>query len=293
MSQAAVVLPMSNPAATQRAAGQSQRNAGAVPPPSAEEVRGQLQRMLRSRLFTASPRLSRFLSFAVEQTLQGKQSTLKEYIIGVEVFQRSEAFDPRVDAIVRVEARRLRAKVEAYYSTEGANDEVLILFARGCYFPRFARRTHANDHDWLVPGVLRDGRATGAVAQQPPSSAVSERLEKWLRFVLDATQTGLWNLNLATGRISWSMSAQELLGCPPEAPVDTVEDFLARVNEGDREPLREALTRGQESAMPFEQSFRMESADGSVRQLWMKGGPANQTQGADTQLMGVVRVAEA
>ena len=49
-------------------------------------------------------------AWAVERTLAGDRQSLKESIIGVEVFDRGPDFDPRIDSIVRVEARRLRRK---------------------------------------------------------------------------------------------------------------------------------------------------------------------------------------
>ena len=79
--------------------------------PSAEEVRRQLDRLLASPGFVNAGRMSRFLKFVVEKTLAGEGERLKEYVIGVEVFDRGTDYDPRVDAIVRVEAARLRAKL--------------------------------------------------------------------------------------------------------------------------------------------------------------------------------------
>lgn len=82
----------------------------------------------------------RFLRLAVERTLAGQADQLKEYMIGVEVFDRKASYDPRVDPIVRVEARRLRAKLKAYYEGDGSADPVLIEFASGGYAPRLALR---------------------------------------------------------------------------------------------------------------------------------------------------------
>jgi len=109
--------------------------------PIPEEVRAQLQRMLGSRVFSRSLRLRHFLQFTVEQTLTGNEETLKEYSIGLEVFQKPETFDPRVDSIVRVMARRLRGMVEAYYRTDGRDDDVIICFQSGSYVPTFCRRS--------------------------------------------------------------------------------------------------------------------------------------------------------
>jgi hypothetical protein len=105
-----------------------------------EGARAALQRILASSTFAGSERLSRFLSLAVEQTLLGQGELLKEYFLGVEVFGRPESYDPRTDPIVRVEARRLRAKLAAYYEGEGAHDALIIDFPKGSYVPEFRVR---------------------------------------------------------------------------------------------------------------------------------------------------------
>src|SRR5512133_1336213 len=100
-------------------------NNGAVEPCTPEMVTAQLQKMLQSPIFARSRRLRKFLRFTVTQTLASQQERLKEYSIGLEVFDKPESFDPRMDSIVRVVARRLRAMVETYYATEGREDDVL------------------------------------------------------------------------------------------------------------------------------------------------------------------------
>src|SRR5713226_3837618 len=90
----------------------------------AAAIKAELDRILASRVFVHSHRIRRFLQFVVEECLRGQQHRLKEYLIGLEVFNRLEAFDPRVDSIVRVEARRLRTKLHEYYQTEGQEDAI-------------------------------------------------------------------------------------------------------------------------------------------------------------------------
>ena len=79
---------------------------------STEAVLSQLEKVLASPGFVHSDRMGRFLLFAVEQTLQGHTESLKESILGIEVFDRTSSFDPRTDMIVRVEARSLRSKLK-------------------------------------------------------------------------------------------------------------------------------------------------------------------------------------
>jgi serine/threonine-protein kinase len=87
----------------------------------------------------------RFLRLTVERTLAGLSDELKEYLIGVEVFDRKQSYDPRVDPIVRVEARRLRAKLKAYYEGDGRTDPVFIEFVSGGYAPRLSLRAAAQE----------------------------------------------------------------------------------------------------------------------------------------------------
>jgi len=117
---------------------------GATPNSAAEigfdSVQMQLDKILASRAFFRSERMIRFLRYAVEQAAKGQGDKLKEDTLGVEVFDRRESYDPRIDAVVRVEARRVRAKLEEYYETEGRQDRVLIELPKGSYVPVFRRR---------------------------------------------------------------------------------------------------------------------------------------------------------
>ncbi|MCC6858196.1 MAG: tetratricopeptide repeat protein [Bryobacterales bacterium] len=109
--------------------------------PSPQAAWSQLGKVLASKHFARSPRLSRFLKFTVEQFLAGQADSLKEYLIGVEVFGRPESFDPRTDAIVRVQAVALRSRLAAYYENEGARDPVGIEYPKGSYVPVIRERT--------------------------------------------------------------------------------------------------------------------------------------------------------
>ena len=87
--------------------------------PTAREIRDQVERIATSAAFRPSDRLKHFITFVTSQMLQGKGDNLKEYAVGVQVFGRESSFDPRTDPVVRVQARRLRARLERYYKEEG------------------------------------------------------------------------------------------------------------------------------------------------------------------------------
>lgn len=110
-----------------------------MPPPDTADVRAALEHVLASPAFINAGRLSRMLRFVVERTLDGHGDELKEYLLGVEVFDRPSDYDPRLDSIVRVEARRLRAKLSEYYDAEGAGDALRIRIGKGGYLPTFER----------------------------------------------------------------------------------------------------------------------------------------------------------
>lgn len=129
-------------------------------PPAA--IQSQAAKILASAAFQKSKRLSRFLSYAVKNTLQGNQSVLKETVLGLEVFDRGADFDPRQDPIVRIDARRLRARVSEYYQAEGAGDPIVIEFAPGSYVPRFMSSSGLMNAD---AGSRKSAR--GAAREQP------------------------------------------------------------------------------------------------------------------------------
>lgn len=105
-----------------------------------QAIRQQLEKVACHPLFNRSERMARFLRLAVERALDGKADELKEYLIGLEVFDRPASYDPRVDPIVRVEARRLRSKLTAYYERDGRDDIVQFAFRPGSYAPEFRFR---------------------------------------------------------------------------------------------------------------------------------------------------------
>jgi len=111
-----------------------------------EKAAAQLNRILASKAFRQADRLKRFLTFIVEETLAGRGERLKEFVVGVEVFGKDNSFDPRNDPIVRVQARRLRSQLAAYYREEGTDDGLMIELPKGGYAPVFRPMKAAARH---------------------------------------------------------------------------------------------------------------------------------------------------
>jgi serine/threonine-protein kinase len=131
------------------------------------EILAQLEKVLASETFQRAERLSRFLRYVVEQGVAGDKTALKEYAIGLHVFDKPESFDTRVDPIVRVEAGRLRAKIRDYYDGEGRDDSVWLGLRKRGYRPAFELRKTESSVAATAPP------AADAARPIPPSDARS------------------------------------------------------------------------------------------------------------------------
>lgn len=108
--------------------------------PSERETREQLARILASATFRSAKQMCDLLGFLTDAVLTGRADELKEYTLATEALGRNSSFDPRIDPIARVEASRLRTRLERYYATEGVADPVAITLPKGGYAPRIERR---------------------------------------------------------------------------------------------------------------------------------------------------------
>ena len=92
--------------------------------------------MFESRAFAHSHRSQSFLRYIVEETLAGRAAQIKERNIGVDVFGKSENFDPQEESVVRVAAGEVRKRLLEAYQECPAND-VRIELPVGSYCPKF------------------------------------------------------------------------------------------------------------------------------------------------------------
>ena len=100
-------------------------------PPGLEAARKQVDRVLASNTLHASDVLRRLLRFLADKTFSGEADDLKEYSVGLDALGKPSTYDPRQDAGVRLQASRLRQKLDEYYRTEGKNDPLIIELPKG------------------------------------------------------------------------------------------------------------------------------------------------------------------
>src|SRR5713226_7020780 len=153
----------------------------AAPQPAPQQVLEQLQKLLLSPRLRESHQLQTFLEFIVRETIDGRSSGLKEYLLGCGVFGRKPDYDPRHDGIVRVQATLLRKRLEKYYLEEGARDPIIIDLPRGGYVPCF----HVREAEPVPEPTPKP-----AIQAAPPPVKASLR-EVTTAFILGAIMTAL------------------------------------------------------------------------------------------------------
>ena len=142
-------------------------------------VNDQLARIVKSPPMVTSPSLCRFLRYIVEETLAGRVSGIKEQVLGLEVFDRGQDFNPRLDPIVRVQARNLRSRLAKYYEGPGRGDPIRIELPKGTYVPVFHQVVEVTDGS-----AVRGGATVTAVEAAPASVSVKRQIPP--RFLLAA-----------------------------------------------------------------------------------------------------------
>lgn len=131
--------------------------------PTEANVREALARVCASDEFAASPRLMGFLTWVVEQGFAGRASTISAKAIAAEVYGRDTTDDDTGLNLVRVEARRLRRRLDQYYGGPGQNDAWRIRIDKGGYAPRFETMREVSSGD-VAPGTPRVSSASHTLA---------------------------------------------------------------------------------------------------------------------------------
>jgi hypothetical protein len=99
-----------------------------------QDLAAAVERIQQSGILDKKPNQARLFRYLAQRLLEGAAEPAKEYVLGVEVLDRGENFDPKTDSIVRVEIRKLRQTLEDYYeSGPGRGEAILLKIPRGAY----------------------------------------------------------------------------------------------------------------------------------------------------------------
>lgn len=105
------------------------------------QVRAALQSAINSDAFSGALRLQEFLTYVVEEKLSGRQDGIQGKTIAVDVYNRKIEGLGDGDKVVRVDASRLRRRLDQYYTNEGRRDAISISIPKGGYKPQFNRQS--------------------------------------------------------------------------------------------------------------------------------------------------------
>jgi hypothetical protein len=111
-------------------------------------ARAEFQAVLGSGLFHAGSNSDKLLRYVCTRYFDG-DSSITEAEIAVHALGRRADFDPKEDAIVRVEAHRVRKRLAEYYSGVGEFHGVRLELPPGGYVPLF--KDHAGNGQAPVP----------------------------------------------------------------------------------------------------------------------------------------------
>ena len=221
-----------------------------------EEARAELARVVGSADFPATPRNRRFLSFVVEHALRAagsKRVTAKE--VAVQVFGRAESFQSAVDAIVRIEASKLRRDLQVYYLKSGRRNPVRIDIPRGGYDAVFLRQSNEEPREMPAAPALTGNHAEDVSAElrrvlRSRDFPATERNRKFLGYIVEKELEG------AAEQITSKDVAVRVFGRP--AAFDASKDPIVRIEagrlrrdlefyylkSGSRNPLRITVPKG-------------------------------------------------
>lgn len=107
-----------------------------------------------------------------------------------------------------------------------------------------------------------------------------------LYMALEAAGIGLWDWDLDTDRVVLSPNLNELLGLGAGEEDLPLEAFLRIVHPADRGPVEAALRRAIAQKGRFDEEFRTEASDGSLRWMRIRGRVSLRARGAPKRVMG-------
>lgn len=122
-------------------------------------LRLHLQEIIEGRAFKGSHRSGQFLAYVVEQAIAGHFESLKERVIGIELFGRSPSYDTGEDAIVRVTASDVRKRLLQHYGESGASAKFRLSLPSGSYIPEITRN---HNHGESSRGEMANGSHSSA-----------------------------------------------------------------------------------------------------------------------------------
>jgi len=119
------------------------------------------------------------------------------------------------------------------------------------------------------------------------SNAALSASEERLRLALEGSQTGTWDWNLLTSRITWDDYMYPLFGRTKEEFDGTTESFAKFVHPEDRAELARATRYALEQKTDYDVAYRIIDVDGTVRYMASRGRAYYSAGGIAIRMSGV------
>ncbi|MBU3664767.1 MAG: hypothetical protein FGM15_02645 [Chthoniobacterales bacterium] len=216
------------------------------------EVKAELDRIVGSPDFRASPRNRRFLEFVVLRTLTQPDSRISAYDVATQVFGRPDTFNPVKDPIVRIEAGKLRRDLETFYLKAGSRGRLRIEMPKGGYRAGFLPATPEPAASDCPPTASLSDDPMEELQRVLSSSdfPATARNRKFLDFVVRETLAGRAD-GITARTIGLRVLGRPASFNPNQDPIVRIEAGRLRrdletyyLKSGHRNPLRISIPRG-------------------------------------------------
>lgn len=234
--------------------------------PAAPAVRETLERLLASETFGRSERARKLLRYLVEREQAGEADKLKGFSIAMDVFGKDGDFDPSTDAVVRVQAGRLRELLQHYFANEGVAEPIRIAIPRGGYVPSYelnairlpaepAPKEHT-EATATLSGSLEEPRVAAPavslmspVVREPAPSLLRHLQFFWLAIALVIAMLGVLILRQGSGALLAGSDAESTIenavatgSIAPWAPIESLPLVYIAVKTNSAEAARVAAS---------------------------------------------------
>jgi hypothetical protein len=158
----------------------------------------EIDKITGSSVLQSSESLCKLLRYLSRHSLDKPGVHLKEYQIATEVFGRPPDFDPQTDSTIRVQAGRLRSKLSDYYSSEGADDPIMVELPRGSYVLQFHHRAPGNGRVQVAGDYVPERNGWATAGSHPGGWGIATAVLSILLITALATIVYFWSRKAET-----------------------------------------------------------------------------------------------